>query len=131
MSKANLQRLTKLLSIVLDSLDSREVESIIAGNGKLIYVQNHVQQSLKELPDIDLSVMVSKLTACNSREDARLLLSNISNKDTLTAIAKEMKVHIVKNDRRDEIENKIIEFAIGGTLRTEAINTLNLRAGNG
>jgi hypothetical protein len=43
----------------------------------------------------------------------------VPNKDTLTAIAKSLKVHVVKYDRREDIENKLIEFVIGAKLRRD------------
>ena len=47
------------------------------------------------------------LGECKNREDAKTILSKVPNKDTLTAIAKSLKVHVVKYDRREDIENKL------------------------
>jgi hypothetical protein len=49
----------------------------------------------------------------------------------LAAFARLLKVHVVKHDRRDDIESKIVEFVIGGKLRTEAIRSLNLKGASG
>jgi hypothetical protein len=45
------------------------------------------------------------------------------------SLAKGQKLYVAKNDRREDIENKIIEFVIGAKLRTEAIQPLNLKGG--
>ncbi len=39
-----------------------------------------------------------------------------------------LKVHINKHDKRDAIEDKIVEFVVGVKLRSEAILCLNLKS---
>lgn len=73
--------------------------------------------------------IMEQLNECTDRDKARELLSSIANKEELTTLAKAQKIHITKNDRREEIENKIIEFFIGAKLRTEAIQSLNMKGG--
>jgi hypothetical protein len=70
-------------------------------------------------------------TGCKDRSAAQGILSAIRNRDALANFARALKVHVVKHDRREDIEAKIVEFVIGGKLRTEAIQSLNLKGGSG
>jgi tRNA(Ser,Leu) C12 N-acetylase TAN1 len=73
---------------------------------------------------------LAKLNECKDRDSARETLSAIKNRDALASLARTLKVHVVKRDRREDIESKIVEFVIGGKLRTEAIRSLNLKGGS-
>jgi DNA-binding TFAR19-related protein (PDSD5 family) len=72
-----------------------------------------------------------KLNDCKDRDVARQVLSSIARRDALASFARMQKIHVTKQDRREDIENKLIEFVIGGKLRTQAIQTLNLKGGSG
>ena len=78
----------------------------------------------------DTEEVWQKLNECNDRDEARQILSTIVNRNTLASLAKNLKIHVTKHDKREDIENKLIESVIGGKLRTEAIQTLNLGGGN-
>jgi hypothetical protein len=104
----------------------------LAGHGRLVFVRGDSEpKTLSESPSADTTELVSALSICNNREDAQVVLNRVESKDRLVSLARAMKVHTVKNDRREDIENKIITFAIGGKLRTEALSTLNLGSGSG
>jgi len=115
----------------IDNLSDLEIEQLISGNAKLIF------SSLTNSKDEEVAKsmvypeeMISRLSECTTREEARTVLSTLTNKEALTAIAKSLKLHIVKYDRREDIENKLIEFLIGSKLRKDAINSLNMTGGS-
>jgi hypothetical protein len=76
-----------------------------------------------------LAIVLAKLNDCKDRAEAREILSTIVGRDAIESIARTLKVHVVKHDRREDIEAKIVEFVIGGKLRTQAIQSLNLKGG--
>jgi transcriptional regulator of NAD metabolism len=126
MAKSGTPKLLRALATALDELSQAELDLLLAGKGRLIYLPEATEHKKTELQEHDVSALITKLSACNTREDAQRLLVEVETKDRLVALAKAMKVHTIKNDRREDIESKIIAFAIGGRLRSEAINTLNL-----
>ena len=126
MAKSGTPKLLRALATALDELSQSELDLLLAGKGRLVYLPEAAYPKKAESQEHDVSALITKLSACNTREDAQRLLVKVETKDRLIALAKAMKVHTVKNDRREDIESKIIAFAIGGRLRSEAINTLNL-----
>lgn len=131
MAKSDLSKALRIVASALDTLEPHELEAILSGKGKLVFAAQEkvVIPSVSPPPEID--AVIARLSACRDRMEARSILEEITNKDQLTSLAKTMKIHVVKNDRREDIESKIVEFAIGGRLRSEAIQTLNLKGGGG
>jgi hypothetical protein len=123
----------KLLRIVvqtIEDLDQDQIDQLVAGKAKLTFNPIRRISDANTAPSPpDHNKILERLNECKNREEARLVLNEITNKDSLAAIARALKVHVVKHDRREDIESKIIEFIIGGKLRTEAIRSLNLKGG--
>jgi hypothetical protein len=128
MSKSPLAKTLRAIASALENLEPHELDALVAGRGRLVFVSN--EQPDKQMPkDMDIQTILGRLNRCENREDAQKVLSEISSRERLATIAKALKVHVVKDDRREDIEKKIISFAIGSKLRTEAIQSLNLRGG--
>jgi len=125
-------KLFRIVATVIENLSDDEIDNLLSGKATLIYQAPSIsKQNQKEPPIIENEDIINKLNECKDREEAKVILSEVPNKDTLSAIAKSLKVHVVKYDRREDIENKLIEFVIGAKLRTEAIDSLNMKGGNG
>ena len=125
-------KLLRVIATVIENLSDDEIDSLLSGKATLNYQSISISKDdQKKLPEIENEDIVNKLNKSKDREEAKVILSEVPNKDTLTAIAKSLKVHVVKYDRREDIENKLIEFVIGAKLRTEAIDSLNMKCGNG
>lgn len=78
----------------------------------------------------EMWTLITELQNCKTREEAREILQRDPRaplKDNLTKIARLLKVHVNKHDRREELEDKIVESVIGVKLRSEAILGLNLK----
>jgi hypothetical protein len=78
----------------------------------------------------DLKMLTGKLQACANRDSALLIMkedSRLNSKNNLNDFARFLKVHIKKDDTRESIENKIIEYVVGTKLRSEAILGLNYK----
>ncbi len=88
-----------------------------------------IKDSLKKLTDSDIEIIIDKIKITNNRDEAKIILANeesLSLKENLVKVARALKIHIQKIDKKEDIENKIIEFIIGSRLRTDAIRGLNL-----
>lgn len=130
MAKSPIPKALRAIAIALEELESHEIDLLIAGRGRLIFVHGDKPATKPEAIDFDIQSLIHRLEKCESRDSAQQLLADVEGKDRVALIAKALKVHIVKNDRREDIEGKIIAFAIGRKLRSEAIQSLNMRAGN-
>ncbi|MCK9297217.1 MAG: hypothetical protein M0P70_19285 [Desulfobulbaceae bacterium] len=127
--KTSFAKSLRALASVLEGLEDKDIELVLAGKGKLVFMPLENQKDSKTKEAMGHAPIMEQLNECTDRNKARELLSSIANKEELTALAKAQKIHITKNDRREEIENKIIEFFIGAKLRTEAIQSLNMKGG--
>jgi hypothetical protein len=123
-------KLMRIFVATIESLDREQVELLISGKVKLTVIgpKKTKEAGTGLVDEIDI---LNKLNNCRDRTVAREILSAIRTRDALAAFARILKVHVVKHDRREDIESKIVEFVIGGKLRTEAISSLNLKGVSG
>lgn len=130
MSQKNLfTKLLRLLANSIENLEQDQIELLLAGKAKLVYTVN--EKPKDEAPQsIDHTALLARLNDCQDRDQARLVLAELPNRDAVAAFARSQKIHVIKSDRREELEDKIIEFLIGRKLRTEAIQTLNMKGGS-
>ncbi len=119
-------KLMRIFVATIESLDQEQVELLLSGKVKLTVAGPKKTKETNVGPIDDVEIL-KRLNNCNERIEAREVLSAIKTRDALAAFARTLKVHVVKHDRREEIESKIVEFVIGGKLRTEAIRSLNLK----
>ena len=130
MQKHTLAKALRAIATALDNLDQEEVEQLISGKGRFTLNLSDKPKMNNRISSNDTEEVWQKLNECNDRDEARQILSTIVNRNTLASLAKNLKIHVTKHDKREDIENKLIESVIGGKLRTEAIQTLNLGGGN-
>jgi len=123
-------KLMRIFVATIEGLDQEQVELLISGKVKLTVVGPRKSKELGAgaVDEVDI---LNKLNHCEDRVGAREILGAIKTRDALAAFARTLKVHVVKHDRREDIESKIVEFVIGGRLRTEAISSLNLKGTSG
>jgi hypothetical protein len=126
--KSGLVKLLRLFAATIESLDQQQIDQLMAGKGRLMFTAARVKDTSTAQP-IEHGAILAKLNSCKERDEARKILSAITGRDALASFAKALKVHVIKHDRREDIESKIIEFVIGGKLRTEAIQSLDLKGG--
>lgn len=130
MQKHELAKVLRGIAAAIDSLDQEEVDQFIAGKGRLTFTATDKPKKNFSTVWDDSGAVWQKLNDCKDRDEARQVLSSIARRDALASFAKMQKIHVTKQDRREDIENKLIEFVIGGKLRTQAIQTLNLKGGS-
>ena len=131
MQKQVLAKILRGIAAAIDNLDQEEVNQLIAGKGRLTFMPTGKPRKNDNTVSDDSGAVWQKLNDCKDRDEARQVLSSIARRDALASFAKRQKIHVTKQDKREDIENKVIEFVIGGKLRTEAIQTLNLKGGSG
>jgi len=125
--KSGFIRLLRIVAGTMETLDQEQIDQLLAGKAKLCIDPIARQSDKGKVLPPDHIRILEELNESKSREEARSTLSAIANKDALAAFARTLKVHVVKHDRREDIESKIVEFVIGGKLRSEAIRSLNLK----
>jgi hypothetical protein len=118
-----------LFTSTIEDLDRDQIDRLLAGKARLTVVGPTQAKEMEPPTVLDQTEILAKLNDCKDRDQAREILETIRNRESLAALARKIKVHVVKHDRREDIESKIIEFMIGGKLRTEAIRSLNLKGG--
>jgi DNA-binding TFAR19-related protein (PDSD5 family) len=127
MLKVPLPKTLRAIASALEALDEKELDALVAGRGKLVFVASERPAERHEASAAEAAEVLGRLSSCTDREQARAVLSEISSKEALTSLARSQKIHVTKQDRREDIESKIIEFVIGGKLRSDAIRTLNMK----
>ena len=126
----DISRMTKLLRVIavtIENLSQEQFDELLAGKGRLSFVAQRRKKEADKSNVIEQERILGQLGDCSDRERARHILSAVAGRNALASVARSIKVHVHKHDRRDDIESKIIEFVIGGRLRTEAIRSLNLK----
>jgi len=125
--KSPLARTLRAIAGALESLNDQELEALVAGKGRLVYMADDQVSEVDSRPIVDTEPLQTRLNSCKSREEGRDVLSNISNKEALASLARSLRIHVAKHDRREDIESKIVEAVIGAKLRSEAIQSLNMK----
>ena len=141
MSKREVSNLLKAVVQALKDLDESQYQQLLQGKGRIQFIDlkprvitgkgRKGKLSLKiKLNHDQLQVLADQLQVCQTREEARELLvqgNRVLLKDTLAQLARLLGIHVNKDDKREAIEDKIVEFVVGARLRSEAIMGLNLK----
>ena len=101
----------------------------MTGKAKLV-LESVEKSSSNEQKQFDIDSTLLQLNESQDRESAKSVLLSIANKEMLVSLAKSQKIHVLKTDRREDIEDKIVQFFVGRKLGTEAIQNLNLTGNN-
>lgn len=141
MSKREVSNLLKAVVQALKELDESQYQQLLEGKGRIQFIDleprvttgksGKGKPSLKiKLNHDQLRVLARQLQGCQTREEVRKLLikdNRVFLRDTLAQLARLLGIYINKDDRREAIEDKIVEFVVGTRLRSEAIMSLNLK----
>ncbi|MCL4510636.1 MAG: hypothetical protein M1470_06145 [Bacteroidetes bacterium] len=117
----------------LEQLTEEELNQLASGEGTLQFVPRKPSKknaSQNRLDPRKVQDIAAELQRANTREEAREILHRdpaFPKMGHLVELAKYLKVHVIKHDNREDVENKIIEFVVGAKLRSEAIQGLNLK----
>jgi hypothetical protein len=131
--RQDIKKFLQALVKMLDRMTEEEYDAFLRNELKLSFVHEPKKDiQAKGILEEDLQALSYQINELKNREQAQDLLRNDSRvrlKDDLIRLAKFMCVHVAKKDKREIIEEKIIEFVVGAKLRSEAIKSVNLKSG--
>lgn len=88
---------------------------------KLVKNKVQVESDIKETESQNLGI-IKQLEECKTREEAYELVSKtIKNKKDLELLARYLQVSVLKQDKAEQIKEKIVEATVGAVLRSKAI----------
>jgi c-di-GMP-related signal transduction protein len=133
MSKREVIATLKVLTKTLENLNEKEFNSLLKGQGNLVFKTCKVVPETKVARDYqDKYIQLANLLKeAKTREDAvKLIEQNIKLKAGLIQMAKHLKVYVAKSDTKDILKEKIVEVAVGSKLRAKAIEDTDLKGTN-
>lgn len=73
-------------------------------------------------PDTTAEDAIAQITSLPSRQDAQALLdSKFSSKKALELIARKLDIPIIRQDKVEDLRDKIVEATVGARIRSQAI----------
>lgn len=73
-------------------------------------------------PDTSAEEAIAQITSLPSRQDAQALLdSKFSSKKALELIARKLDIPIIRQDKVEDLRDKIVEATVGARIRSQAI----------
>ena len=120
-AKTILEELAKQVS----QLSETDIQKIGKGTHELsvkLVKKKTEQPESTELLAPQKEMLLSRLHSCTSREKGHAVISEaLKNKKELEQFAKHLDVSVLKQDKVEQIKNKIIEATVGAILRSNAI----------
>lgn len=130
-TRQDIKKLLQAFVNMLDQMTEEEYSQFLRCELELSFVrQNKEPRKAKGILEEDLQALSSQINELKNREEAQNLLKNDSRvrlKDDLIRLAKFLHVHVERKDKREMIEDKIIEFVVGAKLRSRAIQSVSLK----
>lgn len=78
-------------------------------------------------PDTSAEDAIVRITSLPSRQDAQAFLdSNFSSKKALEVIARKLDIPIIRQDKVEDLRDKIVEATVGARIRSQAIQGAGL-----
>ena len=135
----NTEKLSKLIFETLTSqtsmLSESDILKIEKGTHELsikLVKKKNVQSEGSELSESHKEGILSRLRSCASREDGHEVISeSLKNKKELDQFARYLDVLVLRQDKVDQIKDKIIEATVGAKLRSIAIQGKNITRDSG
>ena len=111
-------------------LSESDIEKLEKGTHELtvsLVKKKAAQPEGSDFPGIQKEELLSRLNSCTSREEGHALISEaLKNKKELEQFARHLDVLVLKQDKVDQIKDKIIEATVGAILRSNAIQGKNI-----
>lgn len=131
MSAANLSKLIlEALAKQASMLSESDIQKIEKGTHELsvkLVKKKTTQLGSVELSEKQMEELLSHLQNCKSREEGHAVISEaLKNKKELEKFARHLDVLVLKQDKVDQIKDKIIESTVGAILRSNAIQGKNI-----
>ncbi len=125
-TKQTISKLLVAFADALNSMDDREFDLLVRGEGNLRFVSRS-KNGKQRVTDAELEAVANevarKLDEADSREVAESLLASINQprrKSFLILLARALGVHVESRDNIATMERKLIETTVGSKLRSKA-----------
>lgn len=125
--KSEFSKIAHRILSAIDNMTDEDFSKLTDDSFRLELKLTRIRQKDDAVSDkIVLDELIQKLSALPSREEAQqFFISNYPAKKVLEVIAKELDISISKQDRIENIREKIIEATVGARLRSQAIRGNN------
>jgi hypothetical protein len=107
-------------------MSETELDRVLSGDCDLGSVES--KRSIRSAPDSELfdstrfERIVAELSLSESRTDAlAILTSKLKSKKDLEIVARKLDIPIIKSEKAEALQEKIIEATAGSRLRSKAI----------
>lgn len=133
-ARSDIGRFLRRCAQFFDEMSDSEVESFIEGRLKLALVrEGHERpQPLARRPhDDEFASLIEQLRAAESRAEALRILNKdprLAAKGGIVQLARALELHVNKHDKRETVEDRVVEAVVGVRLRSEAIQGMSLKA---
>lgn len=118
----------KVTSKILESLTENQCNNILNGKGKIVYEDISKNSSKPKVENLNLERYISEIENFDSREEVYNFIQKLNLKKVeMVEVAKLLKIHLNKSDKKDTIVKKIIESTVGTKLRNDAIKKIDLK----
>src|ERR1051325_6900205 len=109
-SKSEIAQLLRKLLEAVEDMSEADVDGLLSGNDRLKITVTQSQRAKRKISEgsemsaDELWTIIAELRSCKTREEARQSLHRdprAALKENLTRMARLMKVHVNKHDRRE------------------------------
>jgi len=108
----------------ISRLSAGDIEKINDGTHEisLTIKRRGASRSTPRISNATKEEVIDRLNKCKSREDGMVILNNtFKTVKELENFAKSIDVLVLKQDKIEQIKNKIVEATVGAVLRSNAI----------
>lgn len=121
------------ISEALDSLSAEEIQRLSDPlyTLEIRAVRKRIrEESASNMASEDADAVIKALTMLANRQEAQALLdSRFPTKKNLEAIARRLDIPIVRQDKVEELRDKIVEATVGARIRSQAIQGISAQSG--
>ncbi len=124
MNNSDIPNALRRLSFLIAGLSSDELNKLADDSYalELKITKKRNRDDTHEFFEVDVTSIISKLSTFASREAAQDFLSaGYSSRKALEPIARALDIPIVKQDKVEQLRDKIIEATVGARIRSIAI----------
>ncbi len=124
-AEINLRMVFRRISEAVDSLSAEELKRLSDPqySVEVRVTRRRTKDDSSFLPvDFSAEDAIAQVTALPSRQDAQVLLdAKFPSKKALEIIARKLDIPIIRQDKVEDLRDKIVEATVGARIRSQAI----------